>query len=239
MDPEFVKWRNDSASSILWLHGIPGSGKSKLVSIVIEDAFRSFHHGFGPQPAYFYCSRNTAEPTRSDPEKILASIARQLSGFQTGQALLSPVTDLYERKEAEGFASGPLRADESCALISQLVERYPMVMIIVDALDECDLRKRRELLKALERILRDSSSLVKIFVSSRYDQDMVFRLQHYPNLEVQSDRNGRDIAAFVESQTQLLVSGGELLRYSDEQEKMESLIVSKVIAGAGGMYVWK
>ncbi|MCJ1332013.1 hypothetical protein MMC10_008705 [Thelotrema lepadinum] len=113
-DVDFVMWRNDSASSILWLHGIPGSGKSKLVSIVIEDALRSFHDGLGTQPAYFYCSRNTAEPTRSDPEKILASIARQLSSFQTGKALLSPATDLYKRKEAEGFASGPLRIEESC-----------------------------------------------------------------------------------------------------------------------------
>lgn len=30
-DPLFKRWKNESASSILWLHGIPGSGKSKLV----------------------------------------------------------------------------------------------------------------------------------------------------------------------------------------------------------------
>jgi hypothetical protein len=29
-DPLFRKWKRDSVSSILWLHGIPGSGKSKL-----------------------------------------------------------------------------------------------------------------------------------------------------------------------------------------------------------------
>lgn len=29
-DALFVRWKNDSASSILWLYGIPGSGKSKL-----------------------------------------------------------------------------------------------------------------------------------------------------------------------------------------------------------------
>lgn len=26
----FIRWMNESASSILWLYGIPGSGKSKL-----------------------------------------------------------------------------------------------------------------------------------------------------------------------------------------------------------------
>jgi hypothetical protein len=30
-DPIFDKWKKESVSSILWLHGIPGSGKSKLV----------------------------------------------------------------------------------------------------------------------------------------------------------------------------------------------------------------
>jgi len=29
--PVFRKWKKESVSSILWLHGIPGSGKSKLV----------------------------------------------------------------------------------------------------------------------------------------------------------------------------------------------------------------
>ena len=30
-DATFEKWKKDSVSSILWLHGILGSGKSKLV----------------------------------------------------------------------------------------------------------------------------------------------------------------------------------------------------------------
>jgi hypothetical protein len=30
-DPVFKKWKKESVSSILWLHGILGSGKSKLV----------------------------------------------------------------------------------------------------------------------------------------------------------------------------------------------------------------
>ncbi|KAF2878160.1 hypothetical protein BDV95DRAFT_13028 [Massariosphaeria phaeospora] len=44
-DPIFKQWKSDSASSILWLHGIPGSGKSKLVSMMVEDAFARYCHG--------------------------------------------------------------------------------------------------------------------------------------------------------------------------------------------------
>ncbi|KAF2204425.1 hypothetical protein GQ43DRAFT_493965, partial [Delitschia confertaspora ATCC 74209] len=224
-DPIFKKWKKESASSILWLHGIPGSGKSKLVSIVIEDAITSFEAGNNPHPVFFYCSRNPAEPGRSDPRAILASLARQLSCLKLGNPLLKPTIELYRRKEAEAFASGSLQMDESCTLISQLIEQYPQTTIVIDAMDECDPTKRRDMFLALDRILRDSYGLVKIFVSSRNDQDIVFRLQSYPNLEVESNRNSDDIARFVKDQTERLIEGGGLLRYSTSQSEMKELIL--------------
>jgi hypothetical protein len=30
-DPQFIEWRKSSSSSMLWIHGLPGSGKSKLL----------------------------------------------------------------------------------------------------------------------------------------------------------------------------------------------------------------
>jgi len=204
-------------------------------SIVIEDALEGFRAGHNPQPVFFYSSRNKAEPGRSDPKAILASLARQLSSLQPGKPLLQPTIDLYKKKEAEGFASGSLRIEESCALIIQLIEQYPLTTIVIDALDECDPEKRCHLLKSLEKILRESSGLVKMFVSSRDDHDIVLRLQRYPNLEIKSDRNGNDIAAFVKDQTEQLIEDGELLQYSDSPLEMKELIVDKVIEGASGM----
>jgi hypothetical protein len=204
-------------------------------SIVIEDALKGFRAGYTPQPVFFYCSRNIAEPGRSDPEAILASLARQLSCLEPGNPLLKPTLDLYKKKETEGFASGSLCLEESCALTIQLTEQYPLTIIVIDALDECDPGKRGDLLRALEQILQKSTSLVKIFVSSRDDRDIVFRFQHYPNLEIKSDRNSDDIAAFVKDQTERLIEYGELLQYSDSQTEMKELILKKVIAGANGM----
>ena len=186
---------------------------------------------------YFYFSRNSAEPARSDPEAVLASLARQLSCLKPGEPLLQPSVDLYRRRELEGFASGHLRLEESCALLVQLIEKYPQVTIILDALDECNPSKRRDMFRALERILKESSSLVKIFASSRNDQDIVFRLQHYPNLEIDSHKNSDDIALFVKTQTEKLIEDGDLLRWSGSQAETKELIISKVIEGASGMYV--
>jgi hypothetical protein len=204
-------------------------------SIVIEDALKNYHADHNPHPVFFYSSRNTAEPGRSDPRAIFASLARQLSCPEPGQPLLKPTIDLYRKKEAEGFASGSLRIEESCTLIIQLIEQYPLTTIVIDALDECNPKKRGDLLKVLEQILHESTSLVKIFVSSREDHDIVLRLQHYPNLDIKSDRNSDDIAAFVNHQTERLIEDGELLQYSDSQLEMKELIVKRVIEGATGM----
>ncbi|CAI6331083.1 unnamed protein product [Periconia digitata] len=237
-DPVFKAWIDDSASSILWLHGIPGSGKSKLVSVVIQDAMARYEAGNTPHPVFFYCSRNPTEPTRSDPQAILASLARQLSCIEPGKPLLKPTVDLFSKSEDEQFASGSLQMEESFDLVLQLIEQYPVVTIVIDAMDECNPDKRHELLKALEQILQRSSTLVKIFVSSRNDQDLVLRLQHYPNLEIDSRRNSDDIARFVEANVEQLIQDGNLLQYSDSRVDMKKLIVDKVIEGADGMFRW-
>jgi hypothetical protein len=204
-------------------------------SIVIQDAMQAFHAGQSPPPAFFYCSRNTAERSRSNPEAILASIVRQLASLEPGLPLLDPVITLYKQREAQGFASGSLRIGESSALIIQLVENYPLTTIVIDALDECDPEKRADLLETLETILRESSRLVKIFVSSRDDQDIVCHLQDYPNLEVACDRNLDDIVSFVKAETQDLIKRRKLLRFSNNKEELKEVIMDQVTKGANGM----
>lgn len=204
-------------------------------SIVIEDALKEFEAGNSPQPVFFYCSRNSAEPARSDPKTILASLARQLSSLEPGKPLLQPSINLYMKEEAEGFASGQLQVDESCQLIMQLIELYPQTTIIIDALDECDSTTRLELLQALEHILQRSASLVKVFVSSRDDQDIVLELSGYPNLAIDSQRNSDDIAQFVRAEVERLIQAKKLLRHSAAQTEMKNMIIDKVIEGAAGM----
>ncbi|KAK4237901.1 hypothetical protein C8A03DRAFT_34145, partial [Achaetomium macrosporum] len=243
-DPVFLKWKEDSASSMLWLHGIPGSAIKNLNgvrSVVVEDALRAYLDNRGPQsppPAYFYCSRNPAEPGRSDPKEILASIARQLSCVGPGLPLLQPTVAKYREREGEAFADKSLRLQETRDLILQLAKHYPVVVIVIDALDECNPATRRQFLNAMESILRDSSSLVKIFVSSRDDQDIVYKLQEYPSFELSSDRNRDDIAKFVESETNSMIESGAMLRYSTRKEELRQRIIEEVTNSANGMFRW-
>jgi hypothetical protein len=204
-------------------------------SIVTEDAINSFQAGNSPQPVYFYCSRNPTEAARSDPQAILASLARQLSSVQPGKPLLQPSIDIYNKEEDEGFVSGQPQLDQILKLIMQLIELYPQTTIILDALDECNHVTRLDLLRALEHLLQHSCSLVKIFVSSRNDQDIVMHLNGYLNLEINSHRNKYDIARFVNSEVERLVENGRLLRNSKFKDEMKEMITHKVTEDAAEM----
>jgi hypothetical protein len=204
-------------------------------SIVIEDAMNSFQAGNSPQPVYFYCSRNPTEAARSDPQAILASLARQLSNTQPGEPLLKPSINLYEKEERRDFASGQPQLDQSLKLIMQLIKFYPQTTIILDALDECDPATRLDLLRALEHILQHSCSLAKIFVSSRNDQDIVMQLNGYLNLEIDSRRNSNDTAQFVNAEVERLIKDGKLLRNSKFKDDMKGMIIRKVTEDAAEM----
>ena len=204
-------------------------------SIVIEDAMKDFNNGYSPHPAFFYCSRTPNEPARSNPEAILASIVRQLSCHEPGQPLHDSVVTIYRKEEAKGFPSGALHIDASYALILQVVEQYPLTTIVIDALDECDPEKRSDLLEVLEKILQVSPNLIKVFVSSRDDQDIVCHLKQYPDLGITSDRNGDDITRFVRHEVHELIRKRKLLRYSHSKEEMEKVIIDKVTEGSAGM----
>ena len=206
-------------------------------SIVIEDVQKGFRDNQNPAPVFFYCSRNTAEPARSNPDAIVASIARQLSSIQSGHPLLPPTVAAYKKREMEGFASGSLSIEESLLLILELANYYPLITIVIDALDECDPERRADLLEAFESILQQSSSLVKIFVSSREDQDIVWRLRDYPNLELSSEMNKDDIASFVTAETNNLIKRGRLLALSTDKENLTIEIVKQVTKNADGMLV--
>lgn len=110
-----------------------------------------------------------------------------------------------------------------------------MVTIVIDAVDECDPLLRDDLLETLEDIIQNSPTLVKIFVSSRDDQDIVCHLEGYPNLELSSERNSDDINNFLIFETDRLIQRRKLLRHTSDRDGLRSLIIERLREGAQGM----
>lgn len=190
---EFKEWRASSWSSVLWLHGIPGSGKTKLTSLVIDELVGHEH------VAYFYCMRNPVEPQRAQCDRILGSLVRQLASVGPNQPILGPVAKCYEDaiEGAGDFEDQAWTTDESVEVLLQLFDEYPAVTLVLDALDEVNQESRQELLDALGNLIRESTSLVRIFISSRSNYDIALSLTGAPNIYIGADDNAEDISSFM------------------------------------------
>ncbi|KAF3064541.1 Vegetative incompatibility protein HET-E-1 [Daldinia childiae] len=226
---EYKIWREESASSILWLHGIPGCGKTKLASIVIDELETC------DNIAYFYCMRNPAEPFRAQCSKILASLVRQLACQGINNPILPPIVEHYEDAITgfEGFEDQHWDTEESIRMLLALMDHYPTVTIVIDALDEVELQDRQELMDAFSQILQESPNLLKIFVSSRDNYDIALHLEGSPNVYIDADDNAGDISAFIKDQ----LASARLLR-NNLPDFLRDEIIDTLIRGARGMFRW-
>ena len=105
--------------------------------------------------------------------------------------------DLYNTRIEDGLAAGPLSLEESISMLIRLTAKRRLSHIIIDALDECNRQEREHLLDALSKIMKESSGIVKVFISSRDDMDIVRSLAGGPNVLISAKNNQDDITTFV------------------------------------------
>ncbi|KAH7308795.1 hypothetical protein BKA65DRAFT_519930 [Rhexocercosporidium sp. MPI-PUGE-AT-0058] len=223
-----------STSSILWLHGIPGSGKSMLVVHVIE-YLQARAQGDGGV-AYFYCARTANEPERADPAELLRCLLEQMACLDESEPIQLPIVAVYHsrKNEARGRKPEKLGMEECVEVVIELL-RLNTVTIVVDGLDECDPTRRQELLDAFQKIVTESDNIVKIFVSSRDDHDLIHRLSRTPNLYIKAADNKSDIERFVTSRVEEAISKERILCGKVPRE-LKNIIVETLTRKAEGMF---
>lgn len=126
--------------------------------------------------AFFYCARSTAEPERAKPAEIMGALLRQLASSEPDLPIREPVAKEYEARVRtagrDDSALKKLTVEDCTRLIMEVTKDHPAT-IILDALDECEKDTRYELLEAFDEIISRSVEVVKVFVSSRDDIDIV------------------------------------------------------------------
>lgn len=191
--PLYRNWLTNSSSSILWLHGIPGCGKTKITSMVIDELCGITNL------AYFYCSRDPQKPELSSYEEVLASLVRQLACTSSSSALLEPVRNRIEAYEQQYFDLDlpSWSSEESIATLIELTDFYQSFAFVLDGLDEVSQSDCDDLLDALSQIVRQSGCLVKVFISSRDNVCVDSRIEEAEDLRIFNDDNAVDIERFV------------------------------------------
>ena len=238
---QYLRWRNTSSSSIFLLHGIIGSGKTSLASAVVDSFLRECSGQASSAPmAYFYCTRNSAEAERSNPDEIMRSILRQLtvrheSSFITQEGVFQE----YERRQAvakvDGFEITRLRVADCVRLILETTADNPAT-IVVDAVDEIDPSSRHVLLSALIQIIQDSQSVVKVFVTSRDDSNVLAILSDSDAvaLRIKGEYNRKDMEDFVCQEVSFAIQNRRLLN-GNISESLRQELMDVLVAGAGEM----
>lgn len=208
---------------------MPGSGKSTLLTIILQDLIGKHEMSGSPLPVYFYCYRTTNDPTRSEPASILRCILSQLSSLPGDTSVPNSVGRRYQ----EARVHGELSIKETIDLVIDIMNQRPMSYLLIDALDECIAKRRKPLLDALDRILQECNSLVKIFVSSRDDTDIKDAMEPHAHVKISAMDNQTDIDAYVETQIQR-----SKFEFRGVDDKFRELMTKRLCEGAQGMFRW-
>ncbi|KAI0812910.1 ankyrin repeat-containing domain protein [Xylaria sp. FL0064] len=210
---EFMEWWDrghlSTHNGVLWIKGKPGSGKSTLMTRTLSYCERAFADHL--IASFFFNARGGV--LEKTPLGMLRSITCQL--LDKDDMICKSILPSYRDKLKYNGQSFHWKEGELKRFIRRSVTEPPdpkLLLLLVDALDECEEKAIRDVVGFLEDLSVDASNRgvkLSICLSSR----------HYPwismkkNLELTVEtrqEHGRDIAAYVRDK--LIIEDGFIER---------------------------
>ncbi|KAI9878142.1 MAG: hypothetical protein M1830_001788 [Pleopsidium flavum] len=210
---------------LLWLHGIPGCGKSILCSTVVEHV-KSWCKT-QPKCNLFYFYFDFSDSKKQATIGLVRSVLSQLIS-QTG-AIPDEIKKLYKETGRGNQQSG--LESLIATLLSVLKSRHETYLIL-DALDECS--ERESLLGLLSDLRGPRSGNVHILTTSRreYDIELVLGNIADESICIQSAVVDADIKKYVQS---CLVADPKLSKWP---VIVKDEIEDALVKGSHGMFRW-
>lgn len=159
------EWQQTS-QPVFVLRGGVGTGKSSLVSILIEHLL----FASSSRLAFYYCSRGrdwkSEESRRLDIMcSILLCLLRQLCYTESPLEVRSIMMDEYEGRGQANWTRLRLSEQDLSDIFVDVIEACQGATIIVDALDECCVYQ--DLLAFLAKVAERSTHRLRLFLSAR------------------------------------------------------------------------
>ncbi|KAL7780126.1 hypothetical protein CFE70_010148 [Pyrenophora teres f. teres 0-1] len=166
---KYARWKTASAS-ILWLYGRPGSGKTVISTVILQDLLESCTSRSTGISAHFYFSFRSVQ--MRSPEALLRSLVCQLS--QNCIRMPASLDTLFAlRDNDQGLPSPQTLLD----VLRQMILGFPQVFILVEALDEYMLRP--ELMGVLATMAEWQLQNLHLLITSRGEQEIENILKDY------------------------------------------------------------
>ncbi|TQV92019.1 ankyrin protein [Cordyceps javanica] len=236
---EFRKWEDAACSSIFWLQGDIGTGKSFLSSKVIgrymiRDQATQTQYGDGDEGfAFFYCDRG--DPTRRNFRSIMRSYIRQLSEIpRRTERIHESAYALYKKREQ---IQNDIDIKDCEIALAQMIDSYPKTTIVLDALDECEQESSQQLAELFKRLLQTSIRPLKVFIASRPQSDIEDCFSSFESprmlIRISTKDNLADIEKFVTEAVDN--SPMNWKRITPETKK---LVCDTLVNTSDGMFRW-
>ncbi|KAF3482178.1 ankyrin repeat-containing protein [Arthroderma uncinatum] len=222
---KFETWLT-GASSLLWLNGFAGSGKSVLCSTAIQYTYRKKQAIPGVVGiAFFYFTFN--DEAKKDAAGMLRALLLQLSG-----QLHDGHNELERLHRSHNTGTPPTQ--ELTAYLRSLIQRFQHVYIFLDALDESPRYTHRdEVLDVVTLIQSWSLPGMHLFVTSRDEVDIRNRLNPTTDEEevMRNNAINQDISNFISAE---LRTNKALYKWEAYHDKIQKALIER----AGGVFRW-
>ena len=224
---EFQTWYDatqmDKTSSMIWLTGAPGSGKTVLSATLIEYLHHTRDRILENKPfvAYFYCtSENRHKTSLVD---ICASILSQI--LAQLEYVPSAVLSAYQSAKAYGH-SVISTSDRVFPMLQDIVQSLPILYLIIDALDECE--DVLEIANVFSNAAQSLSSL-RLMVLSRDTPCIRKQFQTVPSIRLNAMSMRKDIDCY-------LLKAVETLAWADRD--LKDRVFAELSDKANGMFLF-
>lgn len=219
--PEWISWLN-ARERCLWIHGIPGAGKTILMSYLIEQIKQ---HCELPQPSkctyvYYYCYfGHDQDETAPFLRWLINQLCRQ------SDSVPGYVYYLYRGGGEPSFK-------ELLEAVEEILGAFDLIYLAIDAVDESE--PRDDMLEALRVLATDSRfKKLHLLVSSREYIEIETVMEDFSvKISMANTHVEEDIRRHVQSALQ---SNKRFKRWPQELLKETENAVS---TGAKGMFRW-
>jgi Cdc6-like AAA superfamily ATPase len=208
-------WKDET----LFCPGVPGAGKTIMAALVINHLLRSQQLPNEPV-TFIYC--NYKRQSEQSAKHMLASLFRQI--VDTQPVVPKLVQEFYtshvEKRTTPSF-------DEIRQILEAVSRDLHRLTIVVDALDECETRARKDFLSAVHTLRGQCQ--IRLLATSRFLPAIEFHSAFLgkPRLEVRA--SDEDLEAYIR------LRADELNQLKSKHDLLENLVSSTVVA-TGGMY---
>ena len=220
--PHFRKWL-ETKNAKLWLHGIPGAGKTILASLIIHGAQKSASTEVGI--AYFYCDYK--DTLTLDAVNILCSLVKQFA-IQKEQCF-EKLETTYMACHPDGRQPTPYTLEILRLLLREMTDCFEHALVIVDALDECR-QDRSSIVEVLAGLNTTGHSTTKTLFTSRREMDLELYFTEYEQVSIAA--NTVNLEIYVASEIEVRIRR-KRLRLRDPD--LRNVIIERLIGGAQGM----